>query len=125
MIFERLKTLCKDNGTTPTALCFKITGSKGNLPTWKKGNIRSDYLIAISNEFNVATDFILCKTNDPTPPKKEPLPEVEVVQRINQALVDKGWKLPDGRMSDDQLNTIISFISDNADMLRKVVEQSR
>ena len=67
MIYERLCGLCKTNNTTPTALCVKITGSKGNLPTWKKGNIRSDYLLAIAKEFNVTTDYLLCKTDDPNP----------------------------------------------------------
>lgn len=58
-IYERLGVLCEKNGTNPTALCVKVTGSKGNLATWKKGHIRSDYLIVISEEFNVPTDYIL------------------------------------------------------------------
>jgi len=44
-----------------------VTGSSGNLPTWKKGNIRSDYLTKISEIFNVSTDYLLGRTDSPTP----------------------------------------------------------
>ena len=67
MIYERLCNLCSSNKTTPTALCVKISGNKGNLRTWKKGNIRSDYLKAIASEFNVSIDYLLCNTDDPSP----------------------------------------------------------
>ena len=59
MIYERLKDLCIKRGTSPTALCVKVTGNKGNLATWQKGNIRSDYLIAITEEFGVTADYLL------------------------------------------------------------------
>jgi transcriptional regulator with XRE-family HTH domain len=65
MIYERIKSLCNANGTSPTALCERLTGSKGNLPTWKKGNIRSEYLVTIAKEFNVSTDYLLGKTDTP------------------------------------------------------------
>ena len=66
MVFERVKELCKKNGITPTALCVRITGSKGNLSTWKKGNIRSDYLVAIASMFDTTTDYLLgIKTDTP------------------------------------------------------------
>jgi transcriptional regulator with XRE-family HTH domain len=58
-MYEIIQTLCKSNGITVTALCEKITGSKGNLSTWKKNNIRNDYLVKISEYFNVSTDYLL------------------------------------------------------------------
>lgn len=57
--FTRLQDICKANGTTPTALCKIITGSSGNLATWKKGNIRADYLQKIADYFNVSVDYLL------------------------------------------------------------------
>ena len=61
-MYQRIRSLCQENGTTITALCVKITGSKGNLSTWKNGNIRPEWLSAISDEFGVSTDYLLGKT---------------------------------------------------------------
>ena len=58
-IYERIKSLCEKDGTNITALCKKITGSTGNSETWKKGNIRSNSLILISQEFSVSIDYLL------------------------------------------------------------------
>lgn len=57
--FTRLQDICKANGTTPTALCKIITGSSGNLATWKKGNIRADYLQKIADYFGISVDYLL------------------------------------------------------------------
>lgn len=58
-IFQRLEELCRKNNTNITALCKEITGSSGNLATWKKDNIRPHWLIEICRKFNVTADFIL------------------------------------------------------------------
>ena len=58
-MLDVIEKLCKENGTSVTALCKMVTGSSGNLPTWKKGNIRNDYLLKIAQYFNVSTDFLL------------------------------------------------------------------
>ena len=62
-MYQRIQSLCQENGITITALCVKITGSKGNLSTWKNGNIRPEWLSAISDEFGVSTDYLLGKTS--------------------------------------------------------------
>ncbi|MCM1103250.1 MAG: hypothetical protein NC409_04005 [Clostridium sp.] len=66
MIFERINELCKQNNTTVSALCKEITGSSGNLPTWKKGIIKTPWLISICKKFNVSADFILALEESPT-----------------------------------------------------------
>lgn len=71
-MLERIKRLCEEKNTNITALCIKITGSSGNLSTWKKGNIRNDYLIKIAQYFNVSTDYILGLTDDASPVKQMP-----------------------------------------------------
>jgi len=74
MVYDRYKELCKRHRTSPTVVCEKITGSRGNLPTWQKGNIRSDDLKSVSDYFSVSTDYLLGKTDDPTPPgQKTPI----------------------------------------------------
>ncbi len=57
-MYQRIQDLCHKNGTTITALCKKITGSSGNLSTWRKGNIRPEWISAISDEFKVSVDYL-------------------------------------------------------------------
>ena len=61
-MYERIECLCKKNNTTVTRLCLEITGSKGNLPTWKKGNINPISLIKIADYFNCSVDYLLGRT---------------------------------------------------------------
>ena len=87
-IYERLLDLCAENNLKITPLCLEITGFRGNLDTWKKGNIRNDYLIKLSEKFNVSTDYLLCKTDDPTPPDKKnsPAHDAELSEDIKKLL---------------------------------------
>ena len=64
-MYELLEKLCKDSGISITKLCLDITGSKGNLPTWKKGNINPVSLLKIADYFNVTVDYLLGRTNYP------------------------------------------------------------
>lgn len=59
MIIEKINTLCIQNGTNLTALCKEITGSSGNLPTWKKDRIRPEWLRQICLKFNISSDYLL------------------------------------------------------------------
>lgn len=59
MIIEKLNELCIQNGISLTNLCKEITGSSGNLPTWKKDKIRPDWLRAICIKFNISSDYLL------------------------------------------------------------------
>jgi len=61
-VYERLKKLCGENNISITSLCLEITGTKGNLSTWKTGSIRNDYLVKISERLNVSVDWILGMT---------------------------------------------------------------
>lgn len=64
-MYDLIKELCYKNGTTPTKLCTDITGSSGNLPTWKKGNINPASLIKIADYFDVSVDYLLGRTDNP------------------------------------------------------------
>lgn len=62
-MYDRLLTLCKQKQLTITALCTAVTGSPGNLATWKKGYMRSDYLLKASQLLECSTDFLLTGKN--------------------------------------------------------------
>ena len=103
MVFERLSNLCEANNTTPTALCVKVTGSKGNLSTWKKGNLKGDSLVAISNEFDVSIDYLLCKTDDPSPiSETKKTASEELGDDIMQLFIDAGRIKPGESLTPEQ-----------------------
>lgn len=64
-MYELIKKLCATKGISPTKLCTEITGSKGNLPTWQKGNINPTSLTKIADYFDVSVDYLLGRTDEP------------------------------------------------------------
>lgn len=64
-MYQKLKNLCKEKGITVTQLCIQVTGNSGNLATWKKGYMRSDYLAKAADVLNCSTDYMLDRTDDP------------------------------------------------------------
>lgn len=99
-IYIRLESLCKKNNIKITPLCLEITGYRGNLDTWKKGNIRNDYLIKISEKFNVSTDYLLCKTDDPAQPGKS---EEATITAKEKAIIDAYNSKPELQAAVDKL----------------------
>lgn len=69
MFYERLKFLCEQNETTITAFTRDVLKmSKGNATNWKNGSEPSlDVLRQIADYFNVSTDYLLGKTDEPKP----------------------------------------------------------
>lgn len=61
-MYKRLQEICKSKGTNVTALCKEVTGNSGNLATWKKGYMRSDYLDKAADILGLSTDYILGRT---------------------------------------------------------------
>lgn len=60
MNYDEFDKLCRENGTTPTALSLKLGLSKGNASSWKRGgNPSADILLKISDELNCTVDALL------------------------------------------------------------------
>lgn len=72
-MYDRLKQLCSEKNTTITKLCEIVTGSGGNLATWKKGYMRSDYLMKAAEHLDVTSDYLLGLDTEPS--RKTPLSE--------------------------------------------------
>lgn len=72
-MYDRLKQLCSEKNTTITKLCEIVTGSGGNLATWKKGYMRSDYLMKAAEHLDVTSDYLLGLDTEPN--RKTPLSE--------------------------------------------------
>ncbi len=70
MNYSLFEKLCKDKGTTPTALSKKLGLSKGNTSNWKNGgNPSVDILCKLADELNCTTDELLGRESSSTPKK--------------------------------------------------------
>ena len=88
MIIEKLDAICIKNGTNLTSLCKEITGSSGNLPTWKKDRIRPEWLRAICIKFNISSDYLLDLPNFNNNNSNLTVNERNALQRFNRLKPD-------------------------------------
>lgn len=85
-MYDRLKNICAEKGMTVTKLCEIVTGSTGNLATWKKDYMRSDYLSAAADVLGCSTDYLLGRVDNPNEtycPDDNAVPETSVVLAVN------------------------------------------
>lgn len=93
-MYNLISELCKAKGTTITKLCEEVTGSSGNLATWKKGYMRSDYLLKVAQHLDVSVDYLLGYT-----PKSEQ--DARTEKLINFA----------SKLSEQQIDALIEMCS--------------
>lgn len=77
---EKLSNLRKKQNMTQVHLAEKLNLSKANISKYESGDLEPNLttLNLISHIFNVSIDYLLDKTDDPTPPnKKDPSTDVE------------------------------------------------
>jgi len=69
---KRLKELREGRGLTQEQLGELFNLSKQSISTYEKGNSKPKQhtLIAFAEYFGVTSDYLLCRTDDPTPPGK-------------------------------------------------------
>lgn len=61
-MYERIQQLCKEHNVTITSLCEQVTGSKGNLNTWKRDVFQIRHIFEIAEIFHVSVDYIYGKS---------------------------------------------------------------
>jgi len=73
----------------------------GNESQWKKGKFEpsANAIIKIANYFGVSTDYLLCKTDDPTPP--------DVAEETEHAKKILELKIAAGELDIDGINELI------------------
>lgn len=68
MFYERLVEICKKNSITITALLKELNISTSKGTAWKSGSIPNGGILQkIADYFNVSTDFLLGRTDNPSP----------------------------------------------------------
>lgn len=67
--FERLELLMIEKGVTPYKVSKDTGIGQSTFTRWKQQDILPDgsNLLKISQYFGVSSDYLLCKTDDPTP----------------------------------------------------------
>ncbi len=102
MFYARLTSLCAERGVKITNVVTELKMGSGNLSNWKAGRMpRGESLSKLADYFQVSTDYLLGRTDDPRPAgEAEPAPASEgglseTAQRF-MPLVDK--LTPDQKM---------------------------
>ncbi|EKK0789461.1 helix-turn-helix domain-containing protein [Listeria innocua] len=63
--FDRVKELCKKRGIPVSKLESDVGFGKNSIYSWKQNNPSSDKLQKIADYFNVSTDYLLGRTDNP------------------------------------------------------------
>lgn len=77
MFYSRLNALCAERRVKITNVIIEMGMGSGNLSKWKAGGIpKGDTLSKLADYFQVSTDYLLGRTDDPSPAgmAKEPSP---------------------------------------------------
>lgn len=96
-LYERIFSLCSENGIKPGKMCTDLGISRGNISDLKMGRIESlsaDKLAKIATYFKVSVDYLL--TGEET--KKAPTPEGEreiTMDDFTYAFYKESKDLPD------------------------------
>lgn len=65
MLFERVKELCKKRGISISELENRIGFGKNSIYKWKTQSPKIETLQKVADYFNVSTDYLLGRTDDP------------------------------------------------------------
>lgn len=63
--FELVKELCKKQGISLNTLEEKVGFARNSLYSWKNSSPKPEKLKAIADYFNVSTDYLLGRTDNP------------------------------------------------------------
>lgn len=112
MNYDEFDKLCRENGTTPTALSLKLGLSKGNASSWKRGgNPSADILLKISDELNCTVDALLRP--------------IDKIARTPQNAKNCLKKLNTPLMTDDEENLLKSYRAVSATSKLLIVERAK
>lgn len=91
MFFDRLQSLCARDDTDVSGVLRELGLSTSKGTAWRGGAVpKGDILIKLANHFRVSTDYLLGRTDDPSPARQNepPQPEAEAVGPNKRALLE-------------------------------------
>lgn len=113
MLSDRLKTLRKDKNLTQQKLAEKLGVSSGTIAMWETNKREPDFemLNQIAYFFDVSTDYLLGRTDDPS--NLVPVPELpNVYYRLAKEAMDRGIPPED---AEKIIDIYTKFINKNID----------
>lgn len=120
MFYSRLTLLCAERGVKITNVVSELKMGSGNLSNWKSGRMpRGESLSKLADYFHVSTDYLLDRTDDPSPVGEgaEPSPlRSTLLKNFDQLNQEGKEKLVD--ISDDMI-TSGKYIKIDPDKLGK------
>lgn len=74
MFWDRYSDLCAKKGESPNAVAKNLKIASGTVTEWKNGREpRNSTALKIASYFGVSVDYIIGKSNDPSPERKKPV----------------------------------------------------
>ncbi len=127
---KNLRNIRKEQGFTCESLGKLVNVQKSAISKYERGEIQpsQDVLVRLSEVLNCSIDYLLEKTNDPTPmtlQKKELLSNEKAVLKMQQVLVDEGIIPPKGDLTDEQTEILLNYITANASFLKKLIHDNK
>lgn len=98
LAFDKIKELADKQGISLNALEERLGYSTNYLYSLKKGNPKSDRLQEIADYFNVSTDYLLGRTDNPNIAKEETIggyTSLEIANMAGSAMTFDGKPLTD------------------------------
>lgn len=121
---QKLKYLRTEKNLTQTQLANLLKLSKANISKYESDSVEPNLetLTMISKIFDVSLDYLL--SMDSTK-KSDPLTDEQGSQIIQRALKDTGLTEPDGSLTKRGGKVISDFISSNAEILKKLINDDK
>lgn len=107
---EIIFNLCKLNNIQQKDLAEAIGIRPSALSDWKKGNYKPkvEIISRIADYFNVSTDYLLGRTDDPTPPQKRT--EKPEEKKYVLSVASDGKAMSTLELNEDQLKELDRFM---------------
>ncbi|NQH27124.1 helix-turn-helix transcriptional regulator [Streptococcus suis] len=103
--FEKIKELCKKQGISLNQLEDKLGFSQNYIYSMKKGNPKVDNLQKIADYFNVSTDYLLGRTDNPRIASDSDVQEIDFKEMAAESMSYDGMPL-----NDEDIDLIASIL---------------
>ena len=125
---ERVKQLADEQGISIPDLEKKLGFGNGSIYKWSKSTPSGDKLIAISDYFNVSTDFLLGRSNlrRPAEPDLTDKEEKDVAKRmgkIKEQLISEQGLMFDGEILDEETAQLLLEAIEQQERMVKVINR--
>lgn len=104
---ERIQTLLKQNKISVNKISKEIGLNSTFFSAWKAGRAKpsTEALMKIANYFNVSVDYLLGRTDDPTPGNADKFPAEDMLELPVYATVAAGFDRPISSDNEDEGDT--------------------